>query len=42
MGKPLLDCALAKLKLMYPNLDIRLNYVEYLIESNSISDTKGT
>ena len=29
MGKPLLDRALAKLKLMYPNLDIRLNYVEY-------------
>ena len=29
MGKPLLDRALAKLKLMYPSLDIRLNYVEY-------------
>ena len=29
MGKPLLDRALAKLKPMYPNLDIKLNYLEY-------------
>src|SRR5215831_1691393 len=29
MGKLLLDRALAKLKPMYPNLDIQLNYLEY-------------
>jgi multiple sugar transport system substrate-binding protein len=29
MGKPLLDRALTKLKLMYPKLDIQLNYLEY-------------
>jgi predicted GNAT family N-acyltransferase len=29
MGKPLLDRALAKLKNMYPNLDIQLKYQEY-------------
>ena len=29
MGKPLLDRALTKLKMMYPNLDIQLKYLEY-------------
>lgn len=29
MGKLLLDRALTKLKLMYPKLDIQLNYLEY-------------
>ena len=29
MGKPLLDRALAELKIMYPNLDIQLKYLEY-------------
>jgi multiple sugar transport system substrate-binding protein len=29
MGKFLLDSALAKLKMMYPNLDIQLKYLEY-------------
>ena len=41
MGKPLLDRALAKLKLMYPNLDIKLNYLEF--PSNQIrSQILGT
>ena len=34
MGKLLLDRALAKLKPMYPNSDIQLNYLEY--RSNQI------
>jgi multiple sugar transport system substrate-binding protein len=29
MGKSLLESALAKLKMMYPNLDIQLKYLEY-------------
>ena len=29
MGKPLLESALTKLKMMYPNFDIQLKYLEY-------------
>ena len=42
MGKFLLDSALAKLKMMYPNLDIQLKYLDIPIESNSISGIKST